>query len=428
MARLKSSSKSRKPGLVSRPQQLLSPSCIMLNRLTRQDASARRTNISTWSPDFPDLNADGLEYLDLTNDAFDSFDSLSFYSDAKLWREDYASRPNLVASSGRKRKSSEISEEEFSVLGDGTYSPTPSPGNRSGTRRTCDGFKNYLLIEIPPISEENEDDIPSPSRYVHSPLAHEQSPRKALPVIDTQPHSKGATSPLKESAVSSEASKPVHQTSSLPPRMEDGRDEPFSPEFDREYLTPPSHNSSIAILKVSTNKPAQICTHAAPTTVSTVHPDIALPSQRHVTPGITSPRVRAIASNSSQTAKATLKDSFNELPSNPFPESSQTLFLLNQLSSQPSTLTKWSEFNYNVLTDIRTREARFPGFTLRFTTHPLNELVDEPYKILHPNGKQTTMLRFDGYTSQMYDTSDIELTDDQLIVRHSDGTKIHFDC
>jgi bloom syndrome protein len=54
--------------------------------------------------------------------------------------------------------------------------------------------------------------------------------------------------------------------------------------------------------------------------------------------------VRAIASNSSQTAKATLKDSFNELPSKTLPESSQTLLLLNQLSSQPSTLTKWSEF------------------------------------------------------------------------------------
>ncbi|KAL5603457.1 hypothetical protein FOVSG1_006207 [Fusarium oxysporum f. sp. vasinfectum] len=61
------------------------------------------TSVSTWSPppekalapapvrapptssrDFPDLNADGLEYLDLTNDAFDSSDSLSFYSNAKL--------------------------------------------------------------------------------------------------------------------------------------------------------------------------------------------------------------------------------------------------------------------------------------------------------------------------------------------------------
>ncbi|KAJ9414779.1 hypothetical protein QL093DRAFT_2105329 [Fusarium oxysporum] len=87
MARLKSSSRSRKPGLISRPQQLLSSSSITPNRLARQDASARRTNLSPGfgrspkpfvraAPDFPDLNADGLEYLDLTNDASEFSDSL----------------------------------------------------------------------------------------------------------------------------------------------------------------------------------------------------------------------------------------------------------------------------------------------------------------------------------------------------------------
>ncbi|EXL39296.1 bloom syndrome protein [Fusarium oxysporum f. sp. radicis-lycopersici 26381] len=388
MTRLKSSSRSRKPGLVSRPQQLLSPSCITPNRLARQDASARRTNLSTWSPepcktqsppktapasavvrtlrtsspDFPDLNADGLEYLDLTNDASESSDSLPFNSDAKICHEDYATRPNLVASSGRKRKSSEISEEEFNDLGDfpaiyelpGTYSPTSSPGNRSGTRRrggsrgsrtrrTRDDFKNHLSTEFSPISEEGEDEILSSSRYVHSPLAREQSPRKASPVIDTQSPLKGETSPLKESAVNSEASNPVHQTNSLPPRIEDGRDEPFIPDSDGAFLMPPSHNSSIAILKVSTNKPAQTCTHAGPTAMPAVQPDFASLSQRLITPGIAAPGVRAIASNSSQTIKATPEDSFNELPSKIHPKSSQTLFL-NQLSSQPSTLAKWSEF------------------------------------------------------------------------------------
>ncbi|KAL5592563.1 hypothetical protein FOBRF1_013589 [Fusarium oxysporum] len=388
MARLKSSSRSRKPGLISRPQQLLSSSSIIPNRLARQDASARRTNLSTWSPepcktqsplkkapasavvqtlrtnspDFPDLNADGLEYLDLTNDASEFSDSRPFNRDAKLCREDDASRPKLVASSGRKRKSSEISEEEFNNLGDfpaiyelpGTYSPT-SPGNRSGTRRrdgsrgsrtrrTPDGFKNHLSTEISPISEADGDEILSPSRYVHSPLAHEQSPRKSLPAIDTQHPSKGPTSPLKESAVNSEASNPVHRTNSLPLRMEDGRNEPFIPDSDGEFLMPPSHNSSIAILKVSTNKPAQICSHAGSTAMPAVQPDFASLSQRLITPGIAAPRVRAIASNSSQTAKATPENSFNELPRTTHPESSQTLFLLNQLSSQPLTLTKWSQF------------------------------------------------------------------------------------
>ncbi|EWZ28326.1 hypothetical protein FOZG_17967 [Fusarium oxysporum Fo47] len=319
-------------------------------------ASAVVRTLRTSSPDFPDLNADGLEYLDLTNDVSESSDPLPFNCDAKLCREDYASRPNLVASSGRKRKSSEISEEEFSVLGTGTCSPTPSSGNPSGTRRsdgsrgsrtrrTRDGFKNHLSTEISPISEEGEVEILSPSRYVHSPLAHEQSPRKALPVIDTQHPSKGATSPLEESAVNSEASNSVRQTSSLPPRMEDDRDESFIPDSDGESLMPPSHNSSIAILKVSKDKPAKICTHTAPTAMPAVQPGFASLSQRLITPGIAAPRVRAIASNSSQTAKATTEDSFNEHPSKTLPESSQTSFLLNQLSSQPSTLTKWKRFN-----------------------------------------------------------------------------------
>ncbi|KAF6525797.1 hypothetical protein HZS61_011592 [Fusarium oxysporum f. sp. conglutinans] len=389
MARLKSSSRSRKPGLISRPQQLLSSSSITPNRLARQDASARRTNLSTWSPepcktqsplkkapasavvqtlrtsspDFPDLNADGLEYLDLTNDASESSDSLPFNSNAKPCREDYASRPNLVTSSGRKRKNSEISEEEFSGLGDfpgiyeliGTYPLTARLGSRSGTRRrdgsrsnrlcrTRDGVKDHLSTEISPISGQDEDGILSLSSYVHSPLACEQSPRKVSHIIDTQPPSKGATSPLNKFVVSSETSNPVHQTNSLPPRMDDGRYKPFSPDSDEESLTPPSHNSSIAILKVSMNKPAQICTHAEPTAIPAVQPGFASLSQRLITPGIAAPRVRAIASNSSQTAKATPEDSFNELPSKTHPKSSQTSFLLNQLSSQPSTLTKWSEF------------------------------------------------------------------------------------
>ncbi|EXA30016.1 bloom syndrome protein [Fusarium oxysporum f. sp. pisi HDV247] len=126
--------------------------------------------------------------------------------------------------------------------------------------------------------------------------------------------------------------------------MEDGSDEPFIPDSDGESLMPPSHNNSIAILKISTNKPAQICTPAGPTAMPAVQPGFASLPKRLITPGIAAPRVRAIASNSSQTAKATPEDSFNELPSKTHPESSQTLFLLNQLSSQPSTLTKWSEF------------------------------------------------------------------------------------
>ncbi|RTE69240.1 hypothetical protein BHE90_016382 [Fusarium euwallaceae] len=314
--------------------------------MTRHDVSARRTNLSnpppkkarapapvrtlrTSSSDFPDLNADGLEYLDLTNDAFDDSDSLSFSSNAKLWREDYASRPNLVASSGRKRKSSEISEEEFSDLGD---------------------FPDiYELLERDLAVIEHAEPAMA-SKTICQPRFHPSARRTTMTYYHPMYTVRllGATRPLKESAVSSEASNPVHQTSSFPPRMEDGRDEPFSPDSGEESLAPPSHNSSIAILKVSTNKPAQICTHAAPAAVPAVQLDFASPSQRHTALGIATPRVRAIASNSSQTTKITPEDSFNEPPSKTPPESSQALVLLNQLSSQPSIFViGYPDFNYN---------------------------------------------------------------------------------
>ncbi|KAM6531517.1 ATP-dependent DNA helicase sgs1 [Fusarium solani] len=44
MARLMSSSKPKKPSLVSRPQQLLTPSSITPNRLSRQDTPVGQTN------------------------------------------------------------------------------------------------------------------------------------------------------------------------------------------------------------------------------------------------------------------------------------------------------------------------------------------------------------------------------------------------
>lgn len=318
--------------------------------------------LRTSSPDFPDLNADGLEYIDLTDGTFASSDSLSFGSDAKLRREDYASRLKPVASSGRKRKSNEISKEEFSDLDDfpdvyellGTYPLTPSPGSRSGTRRrdgsrsnqthrTRDCFKNPPSTEIPPVSEEDQDVILSPSRRVGSQPAREQSPPETSSAIDTQPPSKRATSPLKEPAVSSEASDSAHQTRSLP-RMDDGRDGQFIPDSDEEFLTPSSHNSSTAILKASTNKPAQIGTHTAPTPVPAVQVDFASPSQRYTSPGTAAPRVHVIATSSAQTTKAPPEDLFNG-PSRKAPaQSSQAPILLNQLSSEPSTPIKWSEF------------------------------------------------------------------------------------
>jgi hypothetical protein len=96
-------------------------------------------------------------------------------------------------------------------------------------------------------------------------------------------------------------------------------------------------------------------------------------------------------------------------------------------------LDAWNFISAGILSQLRSnnfntrvREAQFPGFTLRVTTCYRADTVEDPYKILRPDGEQTTVLRFDGFTSTMYDTSDIELADDHLIVRHTDGTNILF--
>ncbi|KAM5355881.1 hypothetical protein ACJ41O_002527 [Fusarium nematophilum] len=395
MARLMSSSKPKKPSLVSRPQQLLTPSSITPNRSHRPDAStdlrdnvhgahgaqSRKTAapaparpLRASSPSFPELNADGLDYMDLTDDTFASSDSLSFGSDVKLWREDYASRPEPVVSSGKKRKNNEISKEEFSDLGDfpdiyellGTDPPAPSPKSRSGarrkdgsrsnrTRRTRDGFVNPTSNEIPPISEEDQDILQSPSRRVRSQLARERPLPKVLSVSGTQVNAKRATSPLRDPA-GSEGSEPVRQTKSLPPRIEDGGDELVIPDSDEELLTP-SHNSSTALLKVSTKKPAHTTTDAAPTPMPAAPIDFRPSSQRRDSLESTVPRP-PVATSSSQTTKAAPDPSSSQRPQETPQEaqvhrddpqesplrSSQRQNLLNQLGSEPSTLARWSDF------------------------------------------------------------------------------------
>ncbi|KAF4971654.1 hypothetical protein FZEAL_9781 [Fusarium zealandicum] len=384
MARLMSSSKPKKPSLVSRPQQLLTPSSITPNRSNRQDLPAQHADIGTrspepsklhgsplrktpapapfptrnrtTSPDFPKLDANSIDYMDLTDDTFASSDSLSFGSDVKVWHEDYASRPEPVVSSGRKRKSNDISKEEFSDLGDfpdvyellGTDPPPPTPrsgtrrkdGSRSTrTRRTRDGFNNPPSTEIPTISEEDHDVLLSPSRQVRSQLSREQSTR-AVSVIDTRTTSKRATSPLKESASFGEVGSD-RETKFLPPRTDNPRDELVIPDSDEEFLTPPSH---IAILKASTKKPLGLEIDKSPTPVPAVPIDFESSSQRLTSSGTTTSKMAVGATSSSQTTKAALDDLPTYAPDDGSPGSSQAPALLNQLASESSTLAKWSDF------------------------------------------------------------------------------------
>lgn len=378
MGRLMLSSKAKKPSLVSRPQQLLTPSSLTPKNPSRQDTPVKRSNESppkktvapvaaptqrqpTSSPEFPELKTGGVDYMDLTDDTFASSDSLSFGSDIKLWREDYATRPEPepAVSSGRKRKSNEITKEEFSDLGDipdvyellGTEPPPPSPtrsarrnnGSLSTrTRRTRDGFTDHASKTIEAISEEDQDIMLSPSARVRSQLIRERSHTGASSVIDTSRGPKRAASPLKDPA-SSATTKPIIRAPSLPPNDPIG-DELVIPDSDDEFLTPPSHNKSLTILQGSPTKTehTEPQTHTVPLSAARIN--LYSASQRQASSDSTANVERADTANSSQSTKLVADDSVLEFSDGDPPHSSQEPTLLKQLVSDSTSLTKWGEF------------------------------------------------------------------------------------
>ncbi|RMJ05019.1 hypothetical protein CDV36_014307 [Fusarium kuroshium] len=305
MTRLVSSSKSRKPRLVSRSQQFLAPISITADRSARQDTPTQRGTLRSdlgktyaqgaspknptqtqtrplraRSPESGNLNADSVAYLDLPDHTIAS-GSLPFGSDGKLRGRNYASRPKPALSSGKDGRSKGNGVKESSDSGNfpdiyqllGTSPPAPSPRGQSGkcgraggscrteTHRTHDGNKHPLSIEIQPVSEEDEDAIASPSRRVHGQFARErQSQREVVPITG------GRSSPKKAS-------------SSLERR--------------------PANAAS---------------------------------------------RAHAVATGSiSQTTEATPGGSSAERPRKPPSQSSRVPALLHQLSSESSALTRWSE-------------------------------------------------------------------------------------
>ncbi|RGP70564.1 bloom syndrome [Fusarium sporotrichioides] len=374
MGRLILSSKAKKPSLVSRPQQLLTPTSITPNFSSRQDTPVKRSNESppkktpapapapasarlcTSSPEFPELKTGGVDYMDLTDDTFASSDSLSFGSDVKLWREDYATRPEPepAVSSGRKRKSNEITKEEFSDLGDipdvyellGTEPPPPSPTRsarrKNGTlstrtRRTRDGFTNPPPTVIPPIGEEDHDLLLSPSRRIRSQLTREPSPHRTLPIISASQSPKRATTPLKASA-SSGNSKLVLGAPSPQRDTEPGGDELVIPDSDDEFLTPPSRHHPRTIPETCVEPQKQ----EAP--ASSARVDLHSNSQRQISSGSTVPGRTADLSSSSESDRLIADDSVLDPLGETSSHSTQEPALLKQLASDPSVLTKWGGF------------------------------------------------------------------------------------
>lgn len=76
--------------------------------------------------------------------------------------------------------------------------------------------------------------------------------------------------------------------------------------------------------------------------------------------------------------------------------------------------------------DERTEEGQFPGFTLSFESKPLEVHVDDPSMILNPKKEQTTTVYFDGTATKMHNTSDIEMSHDEITIRDKTGSKFVF--
>ncbi|XEU98028.1 hypothetical protein FSHL1_003315 [Fusarium sambucinum] len=382
MGRLVLSSKAKKPSLVSRPQQLLTPTSITPNFSSRQDTPVKRSNESppkktpapvparlcTSSPDFPELKTGGVDYMDLTDDTFASSDSLSFGSDVKLWREDYATRPEPepAVSSGRKRKSNEITKEEFSDLGDipdvyellGTEPPPPSPTRsarrKNGTlstrtRRTRDGFTDPPSTIIPPIGEEDHDLLLSPSRRVRSQLTREPSPQRTLPIITASQSPRKATTPLK-APDSSGTSKLVLEALSPQRDTEPGGDDLVIPDSDDDFLSPPSRHDSRTILETSANTEcAEPQKEESPAPSARI--DLHSNSQRQISSGSTATGRPVDTSSSSQSTRLIVDDSVLDPLGESSSHSTQEPALLKQLASDPSILTKWGGFIDKLIQD-----------------------------------------------------------------------------
>ncbi|KAF4337054.1 hypothetical protein FBEOM_9043 [Fusarium beomiforme] len=378
MGRLVLSSKVKKPSLVSKTQQFPTPSATTEDFYPRRDVAVKRSNTSppkrapdpastaparqpTSSPDFPELKTGGIDYMDLTDDTFASSDSLSFGSDVKLWREDYATRPEpkLAVSSGRKRKSNEISKEEFSDLGDipdvyellGTEPPPPSPTwsarRKNGlpsapARRTRDLPTDHPSSVIPSISEEDHV-VLSPSTRVRSQLDRKQSPRRITPVTGTNQGLKGYINPVKAPKSPGDTEQ-LLQASSPPLNTEPTGDELVIPDSDDEFLTPPSHNNSLAILKAPTVKSENVKSQEPKPPVSAVRIDLHSTSHRQVSSGSTITGKSTSTTNSSQSTRLAADDSIEEFTRGTFPPSDKEPILLKQLASNSNTLTDWGKF------------------------------------------------------------------------------------
>lgn len=213
--------------------------------------------------DLTDFDVHDLECMDLTGDPFGSDDSVQFGEDVRLWREDYASRPEPHPKNSKKRKSSDISKEEFSDTADfpdvydllGTDPPLSTPASRSTSHvKNVPNSARLRLSQDAAVDSLKLDRIQQSKRVDNSPSPLKKKGTKSNDRVmgvasSLDPTLSNVGEPTK---VATSSQPPIsRQTNSMPSRKQDEEDF-IIPDSDDEFLTPPSHNSSVIIAEPST--------------------------------------------------------------------------------------------------------------------------------------------------------------------------------
>ncbi|KAH7328641.1 hypothetical protein B0I35DRAFT_473324 [Stachybotrys elegans] len=285
MGRLTSTTKSKKPSLLSKTEDVTSsaskssvwrhPSMPAKDGATqhqKQHATPRRTEPSRKTPikpalDFADFDDDELDHVDLTEGVPTSSDSFLFGEELRLWSEDEASMP-VPPRSSKKRKSSEVTKHNpsdqvsypdiYQVLG--TAPPASTPRRRLENRRS-DTASSLKKVRSRPVEGASVACTPrSVTRRVgksernvppSSPLRARAS-ALATKVVQQSPEETGSPDvPSSRKRARFIGGSPTATNGVKPPLAPDDvyttKAGTFViPDSDDEFLTPPSHNTSAA--------------------------------------------------------------------------------------------------------------------------------------------------------------------------------------
>lgn len=294
MAKLTSSTKVKKPSLVSQQSEkpkvssrdfqaaLRSPAP---NSRTWKESSSPSKKAATRTPkpkrspkrEVFDDDDDDLECLDLTDAITGSSDSVQFGDDVTLWSEGPASRPDPVSRSNKKRKSEEITKEHF--IGDdddglfpdvyqllGTDVPPSTPGKRSarkkvgassGTYQRSGRLTGTRLRGESLLKAGVANKASSPSAQVLQRRTALENPAQEAVQDCNYPRMAAVLSPSPgKAAVGKAQAIDIEPNAKDSATVPDGADvEMLVPDSDEEFMTPPSHHRSNSRPHVSTRSP-----------------------------------------------------------------------------------------------------------------------------------------------------------------------------